>query len=136
MPESLVHMRLVDSLSHWVSEALFRGDKGAIMVDSPGAGPHGRPPRVLGYVPDLYAEGARRFQVVVGEAKTPRDLDHPRTFEQLSAFLRYAAHYESSLIVVAVPWYVERFAKALLQRLVQQNALDRVSTHVLEKLPG
>jgi hypothetical protein len=136
MSESVRHMKLVRSLVAWVAGKYFDGDSGHILVDSPEGLLSGRPPPLGGFVPDVYAEQLGPRSVVVGEAKTPRDLESRHTQAQLLAFLGYCAQLPGSVLVLAVPWPMTRFAKSLLRVLQQQHQLKGTRTVVLEQLEG
>ena len=136
MSESVRHMKLVQSLVVWVSQAYFQGDLGRILVDSAKGLLAGRPPMLGGYVPDVYAKRFAPRSVVVGEAKTARDLENRHTRAQLVAFLKHCAEFPDSVLVLAVPWHMTRFAKALMRVLLRQQGLGGVKTVVLEQLEG
>ena len=136
MAESSSHMRLVNALAAWVSVTYFGGDSGHVLIDSPQSKPLAKPPRLNGFVPDVYANDGEGRQLIVGEAKTARGLESRHTRAQLSAFVRRCAQVDQSLLVLAVPWHVERFAKSLVRKIQSQVDGCRVSVVVLEKLSG
>jgi len=136
MSESVRHMKLVRSLVTWVAHAYFGGDAGHILVDSAESSLSGRPPLLGGFVPDLYAKRLRLSSIVVGEAKTARDLENRHTRAQLIAFLEHCAEFPDSVLVLAVPWHMTRFAKALMCLLQRQQRLEGVRTIVIEQLAG
>jgi len=136
MSESVRHMKLVQSLVAWVAQAYFQGDLGRILVDSAEGLLAGRPPMLGGYVPDVYAKRFVPRTVVVGEAKTARDLENRHTRAQLVAFLKHCAEFPDSVLVLAVPWHMTRFAKALVCLLQRQQRLEGVRTIVIEQLEG
>ena len=133
MPESDQHRRLVRSLRQWIATKFFADDTGLILIDAADGKPLTKPPRIYGFVPDVFA---RIFDngLVIGEAKTANDLQNRHTQAQFTAYLRRCAEDKGSLFVVAVPWRVERSAKNLLRNLQRRNELSGVEVVVLEKL--
>jgi hypothetical protein len=136
MGESVQHMKLVRSLVGWVAQAYFDGDLGHIFVDSPEGLLSGRPPPLGGFVPDVYAQRLGPKTVIVGEAKTPRDLESRHTQAQLTAFLGHCTQVPGSVFVLAVPWPMTRFARSLLGAIQRHHRLPAVSTIVLDQLEG
>jgi len=136
MGESAQHMKLVKSLVEWVAQAYFENDAGQILIDSPESSASAKPPRVYGFVPDVYAERAMPRNLVIGEAKTTHDLESRHTRDQLAAFLMRCGQVPDSALVLAVPWHMTRFARALLRVLQRQADVRQVMTVVLDKLEG
>ena len=136
MPESVGHARLVDSLVGWIAATQLDGDPGAILVDCPASVASAKPPAILGFIPDVFVRKSVGRSLIIGEAKTARDLESRHTREQLTAFLTRCAQVRSSMLVLAVPWYLERFAKVALRRLKIASNATGVETVVLEQLPG
>jgi len=136
MGESSQHMKLVRSLVDWVAKEYFDGEPGHILVDSPEGLLSGRPPPLGGFVPDVYAQRLGPKTVIVGEAKTPRDLESRHTQAQLIAFLGHCTQVPGSVLVLAVPWPVTRFARSLLGAIQRHLGLPGVRTIVLDKLEG
>lgn len=134
MTESDQHRRLVQLLQDWVAAAYFSGDSGPILVDSGDSNRHSKPPTICGFVPDLYARRDLVGGIIIGEAKTPSDLENYHTRAQLAAFLGKCAEDASSVLVVATPWHSERIAKAVLRHVQRHTDLDDVNAIVLEQL--
>ena len=59
------------------------------------------PPKIDGHILDVYAKTLVGESVVIGESKTPLDLESPRTKEQLTAFINYLDKRQKSVLVVA-----------------------------------
>jgi len=134
MPESASHANLVGSLVRWIATSYFAGDAGGILVDSPTA--KDRPPKIAGFVPDAFAEAVPPERIIVGEAKTWRDLESRHTRDQLGAFLRWCHLNGGGVLVLAVPWPVTRLAAALVRSLQQKHGCELVRTVILDKLGG
>ena len=73
-------------------------------------------------------------RVVIGEAKSTRDLENSHTEAQVTAFLRRCAIAEGSAFVLAVPWPLERLARALLTNFRVREELPHVETVVLSEM--
>jgi len=136
MGESEGHMRLVRELVLWVARDYFGGETGQLLVDTPGTNSFSKPPRLNGFVPDLYARDGKDKQLIIGEAKTARDLENNHTRDQLSAFLTGCMQCDDALLVLAVPWHVERLARNLLMKIQRDVEAQTVSVVVLEQLLG
>jgi hypothetical protein len=130
------HIALVRQMAKWVAAHHFAGDAGAILVDNPESPASSKPPGLGGYVPDLYAPLFHSDAIVVGEAKTARDVESHHTYEQLRAFLGACASRRGSVLVVAVPWQMARCAANMVRILKSRTGHPQVSTVVLEQLEG
>ncbi|MBY2941838.1 hypothetical protein HFN97_20575 [Rhizobium laguerreae] len=73
-----------------------------------------RPPRINGYVPDLYAVDVPTTAVLVGEAKTRADLETAHTRIQLDAFLCFLAQTPNGVFVLSVPLTAGATARSML----------------------
>ena len=136
MGESQVHRSLVERMAAWVAAEVLGGDGSVALIDSSALGRAGRPPAINGYVPDLYAEDRAPTPMVVGEAKTARDLETERSERQIGAFLEYCSVHGNALLVLAVPWHCTRSARSMLCALKGRLAAEVVATRVLDMLPG
>jgi hypothetical protein len=136
MPESIKHIKLVSALVTWISTQYFSGDKGRLLIDSPEYTALSKPKRIDGYVPDIFALKLLGGGIVIGEAKTARDLDNKHTRYQIEAFMKYCAIRPGSVLVIAVPWYLTRYARSLLCNISRSCGCDSVSTEVLDQLEG
>jgi hypothetical protein len=134
MTESGQHRRLVQLLQDWVAAAYFSGDSGPILVDSPDSNTYSKPPAICGFIPDLYARRDPVGGVIIGEAKTPSDLENYHTRAQLAAFLTKCAEDAGSVLVLATPWHSERTAKAVLRHVQRRMDMNNVNAIVLEQL--
>jgi hypothetical protein len=136
MSESAAHLRLVACLSEWIADEYFGGDQGAIRVDSPEASAGTKPPPVYGFVPDVYAMGRDGIGLVIGEAKTARDVENRHTLEQFTAFMKLCSLSPDSCLVIAVPWWLVRLARAMVATVERRQRITNVRVVVLDKLEG
>ena len=136
MGESVIHMMLVERMAEWVANELFAGNAAVILLDVPSRRTTGRPPAIDGHVPDLYVDEKTSRLLVIGEAKSARDLETERSERQIGAFLEYCSLHENALFVLAVPWHKVRFARCLLRMLQRNLRTPSVSIKVLDRRPG
>ena len=129
MAESLQHQRLVERIVNAVAEALNGYDEALCLVDGT---PHsdGIPHMIGGFRPDVYATDTSI--VIVGEAKTARDLESPRTEHQLQAFLKYVEAHTSRHLVLAVHWTAVATAKSVLRKTASNWGEVRRRVHILD----
>jgi hypothetical protein len=116
--ESLVHVRLVERLIMHVRSRHCPSRGLLLLVDHHTYGTN-RPPTIGRYTPDLFASDLPVTFEVLGEAKTPRDLEAPRSACQISAFLDHLALRPGSSFYLSVPPFAKPRARAVLGRLLQ-----------------
>jgi len=131
MAESVNHLRLVEHLVAHIT-ATYEGL--VVFHDLPAALGAEKPPRIGGYVPDVFATDAPTTITIVGEAKTESDLETDHSREQLVAFLQYLGARQRGVLVLAVPWQVRATAKNLLASLQRQHRCNHVATIVIERV--
>jgi hypothetical protein len=130
--ESLQHVRLVERAIVYIKRVYGPLYALVVMHDLPGQLGGDHPPRIGGYVPDIYALDAPPSIIIIGEAKTHEDLDTEHSRRQFFAFLKYANQQSSGVFILAVPWQVAATARNLLQRLTRQQGLERVRIVVID----
>ena len=103
MPESARHARLVQAIVAHAERRL--GKVADILVRDDAVRPlrGERPPKLAGFMPDVYATDVPTTKTLVGEAKTRTDLETQHSRAQISAFLEYLAYTPGGLFVLAVP---------------------------------
>jgi len=136
MSESIIHLELVKRLEEYVKHALLK-DKGIpVLVDYPSYGIQSRPPKIGRHIPDLFVEDKTREMLIIGEAKTSHDIETERSENQLKDFIEFCFIHKNAILVVAVPWYKNRFAKSQLKRLKYKLGYETVKSIIIENLPG
>lgn len=133
MPESEEHSNLVSILRSYIADRFCEGQGERVLTDSVSSESRTRPPSFEGYVPDAYVLLNEQGRVVIGEAKSMRDLEKPHTDAQITAFLRRCGMAEGSAFILAVPWPLERLAKSLLTNLRVREKLPHVETVILSE---
>lgn len=77
------------------------------------------PPRINAYFPDVYAKRVLHDEVIIGEAKTGKDVSSNRSMRQIAAFFEYLSVIGNSYFYLAVPW----LAKPKAARLIREMSL-------------
>ena len=134
MPESQEHSDLVATLHNYIADRFCGGRGERVLTDSVGKESSTRPPPIEGYVPDAYVMLNHQGRVVIGEAKSMRDLENSHTEAQVTAFLRRCGMAEGSAFILAVPWPIERLARALLTNFLVREGLPQLETVVLSEM--
>ena len=134
MGESISHIRLVEALYKQIAITFFNGDTGPILVDHPESRPTEKPPRIYDFVPDIYASNIDDSLLVIGEAKTSKDLESNHTFNQLKAFLSFCALHKNSNFVFAVRWEMVPLARAIIKTINKEIVKSDTNITILEKL--
>ena len=134
MPESEEHSSLVVMLHSYIADRFCNGETTRVFTDSISSESRTRPPSIAGYVPDAYVALNELGRVVIGEAKSLTDLENSHTEAQVTEFLRRCGMAEGSAFILAVPWPVERLARALLTSFQARTGMSHVKTIVLSEL--
>lgn len=114
--ESVTHAMLVRKLADAVRE---RHDvPGLVVLAEHATFGRDRPFPVDGFVPDVTAADLRSSFQVIGEAKTPKDLETERSLRQMTAFVWHIALRPGSCFYLAVPWGHEARAQLVLDQIV------------------
>ena len=124
---------MVAILQSYIADRFCKGNRVRVLTDSVSINSIARPPTIAGYVPDAYVMLNELGRAVIGEAKSLRDLENSHTEAQVTAFLRRCGMAECSSFVLAVPWPIERFARALLTNFQVREGLLHVETEVLSE---
>lgn len=133
MPESFLHMSLVNYLHNWVLENYQ--DYSPDWIDLPKFRSRMSQRTINRFVPDFYARNKKNSnQVIVGEAKTPFDLENIHSEEQIASFLHHCKLYEGSIFLLAIPWDYAACARGFIKYLKNKNDLKNVRTVVVDVL--
>lgn len=73
---------------------------------------------------------------MIGEAKTPRDIQTQHTEVQLRSYLHACSLSPDSVFVLGVPWEYSAMAYNLLKFLKRKENIPHVKTVVLDYLQG
>lgn len=124
---------MVAILHSYIADRFCEGQRERVFTDSVLSESSTRPPSIEGYVPDAYVKLNEQGRVVIGEAKSMRDLENAHTDAQVKAFLRRCGMAEGSVFILAVPWPIERLARALLTNFRVREGLPTVEIVVLSE---
>ena len=125
---------MVAILHSYIADRFCGGRGERVFTDSLSSKSPTRPPPIEGYVPDAYVMLNEQGRVVIGEAKSMRDLENSHTEAQVMAFLRRCGMAEGAAFILAVPWPIERLARALLTNFRVREGLPHVETVVLSEM--
>ena len=128
--ESARHIRLVEALVEAV-KSRHRPPRGLVVFADHHSFGSDRPPIIGGFTPDVFASDLPVTFRVVGEAKTPAELEAERSRRKLLSFLDHLALYPCSTFYLAVPILSAPRARALLRSM--QRPEHQAAT--LEVLP-
>ena len=119
MSEGPTHLALVAALAKYLLR-IVAVDHAPILVDRPGLAQGSKPPLIDGFVPDLFF-GPN--SPVIGEAKTLRDLETQRSYDQIGAFMRYVATNRDARFFLAVPLVAKNYARSVVQWNIRDRGL-------------
>ena len=133
MAVSSTHINLVRAMGNWINQNCPPNETALMLLDLPETAAGNHPPSIGNYKPDLYVKSGR---LILGEAKTARDIETMHSREQYAEYFKYLGQYQKSLFIMAVPWDCVPLTKSLIRRIQNNAAAVHVQTVILEKLPG
>lgn len=129
MSETAQHLKLTRAIIDFI-QARFPLDSFSLFNDLPGSS--NKPPRIYGFVPDVFAENVPRTIVIIGEAKTTQDLTTEHSKAQIAEFVRYLAAQTNALFVLAVPWPVAVLARHMVEEYLHRFDARNVEAVILD----
>ncbi len=114
MAESLQHLQLVRAILDYIGREHREIGYLAVLHDLPGVLRGDKPPRIAGFVPDVYAVNVPSTMTIIGEAKTQRDLETEHSRAQVRAFIEFLSSKDKGVLVIAVPWQAVPRARAII----------------------
>lgn len=136
MSESGQHASLSEMVVDWAKNHCGF-NKGPIIYlhrKNPVTGMVEVPPKIGESIPDVFIKNTDKFDYIIGEAKTSKDLDATHTKKQLLDYLSFCHLTSSSLFIFAVPWpYVVR-AINLVKIIVDKQKLSSAKWVILNDL--
>ena len=129
MSETAEHLSFVQVLVKYIQDCHAPCDGITILTDTAGAPTDGKPHRIGGFVPDVYAVNIPTTFCIIGEAKVESDLETEHSRLQLEAFLQHLSLSGSGTLILAVPWQVSVAARRILL-----NAAAKINATNVEKL--
>jgi hypothetical protein len=101
-----------------------------ILADLPSFG-RDRPPYIGGFIPDVFAIDAPETVRVIAEAKTPNDLETPRSHRQICAFMRHLSSFPHASLLLFVPWLYTARANTLLSAWGKDVGCTKLTVRVI-----
>ena len=117
MPESAIHADLVQAVILYAEQKFGGLVDVAVRNDAVHPVRGERPPRIEGYVPDVFVTDVPNTATLIGEAKTRRDLETDHSRRQIVAFLSYLSKTPRGIFVLSVPMVSGATARRLLSEL-------------------
>lgn len=134
MGETAVHAGLVNALIVYAEIELGQRSNLCLRNDAVRPVRGERPPRINGYVPDLYATDVPTTTTLIGEAKTKADLETDHTRVQIQAFLDYLSQTPNGIFVLSVPLSAAATARRLLLQLKAPFTEAQTRTVVIDRM--
>ena len=134
MGVSRCHEELVGAIVDWLQVQHPAADAMSVSADCIFCEHLPNPPLLNGFIPDVYAVGIVETRTIVGEAKTPKDLETPRSRAQFEAFLTHLCVCQNAQFVIATPWPSVNSAKAIVRSITKRRHIDGVDVVFLEPL--
>ena len=134
MAESSKHASLVQIIINYIGREHSHVTGLGIVNDLSSPLHAEKPNRIEGFVPDVYAFDAPLTTVIIGEAKTPDDLETERSKKQITAFLSFLGHQQAGIFILAVPWQLKRRADSLVAALRAASGAASVKTVTLDDM--
>ena len=133
MPESATHAGLVQAVILY-AECEF-GDLADIAIREDAVRPvrGERPPKIEGYVPDVFVTDVPTTTTLIGEAKTQQDIETDHSRRQIFAFLSYLSKTPRGIFVLSVPMAAGGTARRLLAEINEPFAGAATRAIVLDQ---
>ena len=118
--ESNQHIELVKHLEHYIRKT-HEPPGGFVLYSDVGGGVEDSPHMVNGYIPDIIASDVPSTFQIIGEAKTPNDLNSFRSKRQIRAFLDFLSLFPDSFFYLAIPAFSLPNANRLLNEIITDD---------------
>jgi hypothetical protein len=128
--ETAQHVRLVEALAAEIRTRHAGLYSLTLFIDLP-AFRRDRPQPVGGFVPDVFAVDTPETCRIIGEAKTPLDLESDRTRTQIAAFLTHLSRFPNANFYLSVPLLYKNRAESLICWAASNVPPSSVRVHVI-----
>ena len=119
---SRTHEELVGMILKWLDQKGL-GPDAQVFCDCGGVLGSAKPYSIGGYVPDVFCCIPGIKHTIIGDAKTPNDLETKHSKDQLEAFADHlATHSESGELVIATRFEWAACARSILNSLAPVKA--------------
>lgn len=121
MPESSQHQQLIERTITYIRERFSDEYSLTIFHDLPKELGEPRPPRIGQFTPDVYAVTVPPTITIIGEAKTPDDLEAEHSRMQYLEYLQYLDTRPNGLLVLAVTFYKIPAAHRMMSSILRRS---------------
>lgn len=129
------HIRLVGELKSYVFTKYGSAGQLIIYTDNPDPNIKAKTPIIGGTIPDLYARCFCPEVIIIGEAKTVRDVESRHSIAQYEQYLRYCSHSLNIELIFAVPWTALVTLKNKIRVIKRRLNIYDVKPIYIEPLP-
>lgn len=130
MAESLTHMKYVEHMVIYAQQIPNHFSSSMMHADLPQY--NQQTPQVIdGYYPDLFYYDLE--SVIIGEAKTERDIDNPHTLAQLNSYIKEVRTYTGNkhiILCTSVSSYAQ--LHNLIVRKKKKEQIQDITFHILD----
>jgi hypothetical protein len=128
---SEAHETLVKMILQWLDQKGL-GPDAQVFCDSVGVLGGSKPKKVGGFVPDVFCYVPSIKHTIIGDAKTPNDLETRHSKDQFEAYADYlATHCTSGELVVSTRFEWAGCARSILKNLTPVREKGIPSVRVL-----
>ena len=133
MSESAAHANLVQNIILYAEREFGSLAEYVVREDAVHPLRGERPPRVEGYVPDVYVTDVPTTMTLIGEAKTLHDIETEHSRRQIFAFLKYLSNTHNGIFVLSVPLFSGAMARRFLSDIKQPIQANSTAIVVLDR---
>jgi hypothetical protein len=94
------------------------------------------PPIIGSNRPDVFARDLTSSQLIIGEAKTPNDIDNQHSFDQLASFFDYLRGHSQGEFWMGVPWLNAGTAMRVCTHIRKKADAQHIPVRVLSFMIG
>ena len=117
MPESATHADLVQTIVRYAERRFDGLGNIAVLEDAVRPVRGERPPKIEGYVPDVFVTDVPTTITLIGEAKPQRDVETEHSRRQIAAFMNYLSKTPNGIFVLSVPLAAGPTARRVLSQV-------------------
>ena len=128
--ESLTHMSFVKKIADYITTIPSDFTRNLLCAELPGE--YNRcSPIIGGAVPDVFYNDSS--YIILGEAKTDKDIDQPHTLKQLNDYISEVRAYDANRIIVLGTSILgfSRMKNIIVIKKIREN-LDDIEFHVID----
>lgn len=132
LTESKIHRDLVNLIVIYIKKNHSNLDPNLFYIDN--GDPNASPPQMGdGYRPDFFYEWDH--QLIIGEAKTPFDLERQHSVFQYHSFINQCENFEGNAqFILSTNWYCEAAAKNLLSKIRRDAKIHKTKINVISEM--